>query len=103
MICKFDFKKINSMYAEIKITGKSFVKKKITPLTKKKLKLCDSQENCYICKKNKQTEDKYGNDKKYRKVGDHCHYIGKYRCVVHSICNLRYSIPKESSVIFNNE
>ena len=33
--------------------------------------------------------------KKYRKVGDHCHYTGKYRGAVHSISNLQYSVPKK--------
>ena len=41
-------------------------------------------------------------DKKYRKVRDHCHYIGEYRGAVHSICNLKYSIPKEISIVFHN-
>ena len=34
-------------------------------------------------------------DKKYCKVRDHCHYTGQYRGAAHSICNLRYEIPKE--------
>ena len=42
------------------------------------------------------------NDKKYRRVRDHCHYAGKYRGVAHSICNLKYTIPKEISVLFHN-
>ena len=41
-------------------------------------------------------------DKKYRKVRDHCHYIGEYRGAVHSICNLKYSITKEISIVFHN-
>ena len=28
------------------------------------------------------------------KVRDHCHIVGKYRCVAHSRCNLAYRIPK---------
>ena len=30
------------------------------------------------------------NNKEYRKVRDHCHFTGKYRGAVHSICNVRY-------------
>ena len=41
-------------------------------------------------------------DKKYHKVRDHCHYTGEYRSVVHSICNLTYSVPKKISIVFHN-
>ena len=44
----------------------------------------------------------YTNDKKYRTVRDHCHYTGKYRGAVNSICNLKYSSPKEILVVFHN-
>ena len=37
-----------------------------------------------------------------QKVRDHCLYTGKYRGTVHSICNLRYKIPKEIPVLFHN-
>ena len=41
-------------------------------------------------------------DEKYCKVGDHCHYTGKYRGAVHSICNLKYSVPKKIPIVFDN-
>ena len=50
------------------------------------------------------TTDK-NNEKKCKlchKVRDHDHYTGKYRGVAHSICNLRYKIPKEITVVFHN-
>ena len=45
------------------------------------------------------------NNKEFKlkqKVRYHCHYTGKYRGAAHSICNLRYKIPKEISVVFHN-
>ena len=47
-------------------------------------------------------ENKYLKDKKYRKVRDHCHYTGEYRGTAHSICNLKYSVPKEVPLVFDN-
>ena len=41
-------------------------------------------------------------DRKYHKVRDHCHYTGEYRGAVHSICNLKYSIPKKSPIVFHS-
>ena len=40
--------------------------------------------------------------KKYYKVRDHCHYTGKYRGSGHSICNLKYSVPKKILIVFHN-
>ena len=40
--------------------------------------------------------------KKKQKVRDHCHYTGKYRGAAHNICNLRYKVPKEIPVVFQN-
>ena len=37
-----------------------------------------------------------------QKIRGHCHYTGKYRAAAHSICNLRYKIPKEIPVVFHN-
>ena len=37
--------------------------------------------------------------KLYHKVRDHCHCTGKFRGAVHSICNLRYKIPKEIPIV----
>ena len=45
------------------------------------------------------------NDKKAfklnHKLRDHWHYTGKYRGTAHNICNFRYKIPKEFSVVFH--
>ena len=47
-------------------------------------------------------ENEYLNDKKYRKVRDHCQYTGEYRAAAHSICNLKYSVPKNIPKGFHN-
>ena len=60
----------------------------------------ESNENakvCYICK------EKFEN--KYLKDIRHCHhsrYTGEYRGAAHSICNLKYSVPKKISIVFQN-
>ena len=41
-------------------------------------------------------------DKKYRKVRYHCHYTGKYGGVAHTICNLKYKVPKKVPIAFHN-
>ena len=38
----------------------------------------------------------------YCKVRDYCHYTGKYRGAAHSICNLKYSLPKRNRIAFHN-
>ena len=40
--------------------------------------------------------------KKYRKVRDYCRYPGEYRGATHSICNLKYSAPKEIPIVFHS-
>ena len=57
----------------------------------------NKQKICYICKK-----EFDNNDKKQQKVREHCHYTGKYRGAAHTICNLRYKVPKEIPVVFHN-
>ena len=73
----------------------NYEKKEMIPLTKEEGKIYRKQKFCYICKKRFSTDD---NNKKHHKVKDHCHYIG----AAHSICTLRYKIPKEIPVVFHN-
>ena len=40
--------------------------------------------------------------KKYPKVRDHCHCTGEYRSAAYSVCNLKYSVPKEIPIAFHN-
>ena len=68
-------------------------------LTKEQQELYGNAKNCYIKKK---IEIKYLKDKKHRKVRDHCHYTGEYRGAAHSICNLKYGVPKKIPIVFHN-
>ena len=77
----------------------NYEKKEMMPLTKEEKKMHRRQKKCYIWKKKFSTDD---NNKKYRKVKEHCHYTGKYRTAARDICNLRYKIPKEIPAVFDN-
>ena len=71
----------------------NFKKKKVQLLTNEQQQSYEKAKICYICKE--KFENKYLKDKKYRKVRDHCHFTREYRGTVHSICNLKYSVPKK--------
>ena len=60
----------------------------------------ENAEICYVYRK--KFENKYSKDKKYRKVRVHCHYTGEYKVAAHSICNLKYSVPKKIHIFFHN-
>ena len=74
-------------------------KKAMIKLSKKQEKQYNKQRVCCICEKEFNTDD---SDKKHHKVKDHCHYTGKYRGAAHNIFNLRYRIPKEIPIVFQN-
>ena len=81
-------------------------------LKRKKMQLLTNEQHesykdakiCYICKQ--KFEDKHSKDvREVREVRccevrDHCYYTGEYRGAAHSICNLKYSVPKETSIVF---
>ena len=73
------------------------------PLTDKDTESYKNQKVCNICKKgfcyDKKEKNKF---KLYQKVGDHCHYTGKFRGAAPSICNLRYKVQREISVKIHN-
>ena len=54
--------------------------------------------HCHICEEELEDTD----DENYRRVRDHCHLTGKFRGAAHSICNLKYRLPKFFPVIFHN-
>ena len=78
----------------------NFKKKKMDLLTNEQRESYENAKICYICKE--KIEDKYLKDKKYRKARDHCHHTGEYRGAVHSICNLKYSVPTKIPIVFHN-
>ena len=78
----------------------NFKKKKMRLLTKEQQESYENAKICYICQE--KFENKYLKDKKFRKVRDHCHYTGEYRGAAHSICNLKYSVPKKIPIVFHN-
>ena len=41
-------------------------------------------------------------DKKYHKFRDRCRYTEQYSDPAHSICNLKYSVPKKIPIGFHN-
>ena len=78
----------------------NYEKKEIIPLTKtekiiigKKIS-AKKYQKYHLCKKISKTGD--------NNVRDHCHYSGKYRAASHNLFNLRYKIPKEIPVVFDN-
>ena len=76
--------------------------KDMTALTNEENNICNEQEICHICKERFCT-DKYDKDHINRKkVKDHCHYTWKFSRAAHSICNLKYKVPKEIQVIIQN-
>ena len=78
----------------------NFKKQNIKLLTNEQHK---SYENAKICSVYKERiEDKHTKDKKYHEVRYHCQYTDKYRGAVNSICTLKYSVPKEISIVFHN-
>ena len=77
-----------------------FKKKKMRSLTKEQQESYENEKIRYICKE--KFENKYLKNRKYRKVRNHCHYTGEHRGAAHSICNLKYSVPKTISIAFHN-
>ena len=74
-----------------------FEKREVLPETKEEIKLPQDAANCYICGKRM-----FAESKNYRKFRDHCHYIGSYRAVAQSICNLRFNEPNKIPAFFHN-
>ena len=78
---------------EIKI-NKIFNKPKDIIMTETDNKKFKESKQCWICEKTF-----FDGDKNYRKVHDHCHFTGKYRGAAHSLCNLKFSIKPDKTII----
>ena len=68
-------------------------------LTKEQQESNENAKICYDCKE--KYENKYVKDEKCTSR-DHCHYTGEYRSGIHSICNLKVSVPKKIPIVFHN-
>ena len=68
-------------------------------LTKEELKLHQDAKVGYICRK--RIFKKLSKSLK-QNVREHCHYTGKYRDAVHSICILKFSVPNDIPKVFHN-
>ena len=85
--------------------GKEIIKedkKPMTPLTDDKKIKHEGSKKCYLCNQSFNTNKQRKYYKNYKKVRDHCHYIGKYRGAAHSLCNLRYQEQRDIPVILHN-
>ena len=78
----------------------NFKEKKMKLLTKEQQESYENARICYICKE--KFEDKYAKEIKNCKVRVYWHYTGEYRGTAHSICNLKFSVPKEIPRVFHN-
>ena len=93
-------KKFCELLREPSMKTNNFKKKKMKLFTKEQQESYANAKICYICKE--KFENKYLKDKKYRNVSDHSHYPAEYRRATHSICNLKYGVPKKIPIVFHN-
>ena len=99
--CYFDRRKdcIEKFCKELKEIGTetiNFEEKEMIPLTNKQIKSYEKQKVRHICKK------EFSDDKNKKKARDYYHYTRKFRGPAHSVCNLRYKVPKEIPIVFHN-
>ena len=78
----------------------NFKMKKMIPLTSKDYESYHNQANCHIWKKSLKINTLL--IKIIVKLETTAIFTGKYRGTAHSICNLKYIIPKEILVVFQN-
>ena len=80
----------------------NFEEKLMIPLSDDEKTQHDNAKVCFLCKEEFCIDKKSQDYKNYRKVRYHCHFTGKYCAAAHSICNLKYKVPKFVPVLFYN-
>ena len=80
----------------------NFEQKPMIPLSDDEKTQHDNVKVCFFCKEEFCIDKKSRDYKNYCKFRDHCHFTGKYRGAAHSICNLKYKVPKFVLVLFHN-
>ena len=73
------------------------IEQKMLPLTIGEFESQNNSKVCYVCREKFHKEDKI-----YIKVQDRCHFTGKHRGAAQCMCNLRYSVSKETPIILHN-
>ena len=86
---------IESLEKDIKEIYNKFKKPKKMVMTQEDKINYEKATHCHIC------EEEIDEDED-RKVRDHCHLTGKFRGAAHSMCNLKFRLPKFYPVIFHN-
>ena len=86
---------IESLEKDIKEIYNKFKKPKKMVMTREDRMTYKKATHCHIC------EEEIDKDEDI-KVRDHCHLTGKFRGAAHSICNLKFRLPKFYPVIFHN-
>ena len=90
---------IESLEEDIKEIYNRFKIPKKMVMTSKDRMTYKKANICHICESGIPEE---GDDPRFKKVRDHCHLTGKFRGAAHSMCNLKYRLPKFYPVIFHN-
>ena len=80
----------------------NYEEKEMIPPTDKENTSHEEQELCHICIEKFCLDENNKNYKNRKKVKDHCHYTGKFRRAAHSICNLKYKVPKDIPIGIHN-
>ena len=86
---------VESLEKDIKEIYNKFKKPKKMVMTREDKINYKKATHCHIC------EEEIDKDEDI-KVRDHCHLTGKFRGAAHSICNLKFRLPKFYPVIFHN-